>query len=133
MAEPERTARDICAFLGEEYDPAMLASHRSDNPYPTDRQNAENLKKPILADNAGKWKQKMTRRDLRIFEAVGNGLASAGYERGFPDARLPGFEALLCRFIEHPPRKLFSMMRNIKSQKIQLQRVRIYLRLRLGL
>ena len=134
VAEPERTVRGICNFLREDYDPAMLDSHRSDVPYPTDSRNALNLRKPILANNSGKWRQEMSARDLRIFEAVaGNALEQYGYERGVPGARISSAEALSCRFIEHPPRKAISMMQNIKSQKIQLQRMRIYLRLRLGL
>lgn len=134
VAEPERTVRGICTFLREDYEPAMLESHRSDHTYPTDSRNALNLRKPIIADNSGKWKREMSARDLRIFEAVaGTALERYGYERGVPEARISAAEAFSCRFIEHPPLKALSMMKNIKSQKIQLQRIRIYSRLRLGL
>jgi hypothetical protein len=130
VAEPERTVRGICTFLREDYDPAMLDSHRSDLPYPTDSRNALNLRRPILADNSGKWRREMSPRDLRIFEAVaGDALERYGFERGLPGARVSPTETLCCRFIEHPPRKALSMLQNTKSQKIQLQRMRIYSRL----
>lgn len=134
LANPEALARQICHFLGEEFSPEMLAFYTNDAPYPTDKQNQTNLTKPILATNTEKWRTQMTQKDLRIFEAVaGDALTRYGYSCQLKRAEVSSWESLWICYIEHPLRKLFAMLKNRKGHIDGLRRLKIYLRLRLGL
>ena len=130
LSNPQQITRRICAFLGEDYSPEMLAFYHSDAPYRTDRRNADNLHKPILTRNTEKWRDRMTHRDLRIFEAIaGPFLERYGYHRALASPYLSSLEILSCRYLEHPPVKALAMLKNRKSQKIALQKLRIYMHL----
>jgi hypothetical protein len=133
VAEPERELRRICAFLGEEFTPAMLKFYRrEDANYPTDRRNVANLRRPVLAGNTEKWRDGMTVRELRIFEAIaGRHLERYGYPRAMRDARISWWEALSCRYLEHPPRRALAMLNNRQGHRFALESLR--LRLSLGL
>lgn len=134
ITNPETVVRTICEFLGEGFDAAMLQPQRSDVPYPTDRRNLENLQRPILAGNAGRWKSEMSARDLRIFEGVAGGdLERYGYARALGPVRLSAGEIFRYRYLEHPPVKAIAMLGNTKTQRIMWQMLRIYLRRRLGI
>jgi Sulfotransferase family len=132
LAEPERELRRICGFLGEEFDPAMLHFHERSLTRISDQRNQANLLQPVLSDNVEKWRGKMTAREIRIFESVaGAELERYGYARALSNPRLSRWEALSCRYLEHPPRRVLAMLRN--RQGFQLARERLRLRLRLGL
>lgn len=134
IAEPERQLRCICAFLGEEFAPAMLAFHRGDIAQIADQRNLANLRRPILTDNIGKWRREMTAREIRIFEALaGAELERYAYSRALGEARIPPWEAISCRYLEHPPRRALAMLRNRQGYRTALERLRLRLRLRLGL
>lgn len=131
LDDPEGELRRICSFLGEEYDPAMLTFHRQDVPYPTDARNSDGLKRPVLGDNRGKWRNRMTLREQRIFEAIaGAQLARYGYPRVVDQPRLSDWEALSCRYIEHPPRRLLAMVANREGYGFALESVRLAFTLR---
>jgi len=133
VAEPDRELRRICAFLGEEFAPEMLAFHRRAIPQIADQRNLANLRRPVMTDNVGKWRRRMTAREVRIFEArAGAQLERHGYTRSLAEARLPAWEALSCRYLEHPPRRAWSMIRNRQAYRAALERFRLRLRLRLG-
>jgi len=134
VAEPETELRRICVFLKEDYSPAMLAFHRGDTAYPTDQRNMDNLRRPLLAGNTEKWRRQMTARDLRIFEALAGGqLDRYGYPRAMREPRLAAWEALSCRYIEHPPRRALAMLTNRQGYRFALQRFRLNTRIRFGL
>ena len=134
LRAPEEELRRVCAFLGESFDPAMLSPHTCPVRYPTDPRNEGNLNGPLLAANSGKWAEAMTRRELRIFEAIAGGtLERHGYERGMPEASMSRWEAWSCRFLEHPPRRLLAMLRNRQGHRLLLERMRLTLLLRSGL
>ena len=134
LAEPERTVRGVCDFLGEAYEPRMLAAHESKVRYDTDARNLRALQQPILSDNTGKWRSGMSARDLRIFEAVaGDALDRYGYERGLAGASVSALEVFSFRFLENPPVKALALLGNRKSQRITLQRLALHARWRLGL
>jgi hypothetical protein len=102
LADPERETRRLCGFLGEDYSPDMLN-------YFEDREarglaglsgSWENCGKPILRDNAGKYRGALSAQEVRIFEAVaGKELALYGYapagvrppSGNFTPARRAGF------------------------------------------
>lgn len=134
LANPERIAQEICDFLEEEFSPEMLAFYSNNAPYPTDQQNQKNLTRPILAENTGKWRTEMTIRERHIFEAVaGSMLEHYGYETQSDCPNVTPLEVLRFKYVEHLPLKLLSMIRNRKGHIDGLRRLKIYLRLRLGL
>lgn len=76
LADPEGTLRRICEFLGEEYLDKLLDVEAVDEPGKTPL-----VHQPIKPDNAGKWRQKMTSLQVRVFEAAaGDTLSRFGYE-----------------------------------------------------
>ncbi len=132
LDDPEKTARDLCSFVGEQYSDQMLAFHESAVAYPTDKGNDENLAKPLMQSNKEKWKQQMTQKELRIFEAVaGKELEEYGYARAVPEASISALEKLYITRLLHPVLRINSMLRNIKGQKDALIVLWIYLRLRM--
>ncbi len=107
VADPERTTRDVCAFLGIPFSDTMLDFHLGADRYVTDSRNIANLARPVMRDNPGKWRTGMSPRDLRIFEAVaGDTLTRAGYERALPLAHLGRLEAARMRWLEAPAAKI---------------------------
>ena len=134
LERPEEELRRVCAFLGESFDPEMLAFHRTAAAYPTDQRNEANLRKPILADNVQKWRTGMTAREVRLFEAIaGPELERYGYVRTLRDARISTWEALSCRYLEHPPRRAIAILNNHQGHRLALQDLRFRLRVRFGL
>jgi Sulfotransferase family len=134
ITAPEPELRRICAFLGEEFTPAMLSYYRGDTPYPTDDRNSENLRRPVLSDNAGKWRTAMSPREIRIFEALaGAELERYGYPRTVEHPHIGTWEALSCRYLEHPPRRALAVLKNRQGQRSALQRLRFSLLGRMGL
>jgi hypothetical protein len=66
----------ICAFLGEDFDHSLINFEKSSIAGKTPL-----LQKNVQKDNAGKWRKKMTRAQIRVFEsAAGDTLAQNGYE-----------------------------------------------------
>lgn len=131
LANPKRVLGGICEFLQEEYSAQMLNFHESPVDYKTDRRNLENLNKPLLKNNCGKWHKEMTTRQLRIFEAVaGSMLEKHGYTQQLTDPRISTIQAMRYQYLEHPPRKALAMLKNTKGHVDGLRRMRIYTRLR---
>ena len=128
LATPERELRRICAFLGEEFAPQMLAYHEAPRTSPSEGRNARNLRRPILSDNVGKWQGEMTNRELRIFESLaGDGLDRYGYARALDKPSLAVWESLSCQYLEHPPRRLSAILRNRQAGRIALEKIRLHL------
>ena len=134
VEQPEGELRRICAFLGEEFTPEMLTYYTRETAYPTDRRNVENLRRPLLADNVGKWRTGMTARELRIFEAIaGAHLERYGYTRAVRNPHIALWEAISCRYLEHPPLRALAMVNNLQGYRLAFQAMRLRLRIRLGL
>ncbi|WP_371357560.1 hypothetical protein [Hydrocoleum sp. CS-953] len=124
----------MCSFLGEEYTPEMLNFYKDNAAYKTDKQNLQNLARPIISSNTEKWRTQMTERQLRIFEAVaGSTLERYGYHRELENPQISSLEKLQFKYIEHPPRKFLAMIKNRKGQIEALQDLKVYFNLRLGL
>jgi sulfotransferase family protein len=85
-AEPEKTARALCKFLGVTYKPSMLEFYKS-----SEAQRAasasnlwENVTNPVMRQNSGKFLKEAREEDIRIFESVAaDSLDQLGYERLF--------------------------------------------------
>ena len=78
VADPERTMRKLCDFVGESYDPAMLSTTPvavADKPW--FRRSREAPSKARL----GLWHQRLSPNEIRLIEAVAGPLmTSMGYE-----------------------------------------------------
>jgi hypothetical protein len=134
LASPEGELRRICEFLGEPYDPAMLAFHRQDIAYPTDARNEGGLRRPVQRENREKWRTGLSARELRIFEALaGQQLDRYGYPRTVPRPTISAWEVTSCRILKHPPRRLLAMLRNRKGYGYTLESIRLSLVLGYGI
>lgn len=127
LATPEQELRRICAFLGEDFSPLMLTFYQERKTLRCDQRNAENLRCPVMSDNAGKWRTNMTERELRIFEALaGASLDQYGYDRALDQPSISAWESLSCRYLEHPPRRLSAMLKNRQARRLALQKLRLH-------
>lgn len=76
LAQPEDSMKVICSFLGEAYSAGLFEVAPVEVPGKTPL-----VHKPLQADNAGKWRSKMTPFQIRAFESVaGNTLRALGYD-----------------------------------------------------
>ena len=133
VAEPERELRRICRFLGEEFAPSMLTFYQARN-FHVDQRNAENLNRPVMAQNVGRWRTGLTAREVRIFEALaGLYLERYGYSRAVTYPQVSTWEALRCRYFEHPPRRLSAMLKNSEGYRLALEKMRLRVCLTVGL
>lgn len=74
LNDPESELKKICAFLGEAYSPALLDYQRPPETTHT------LLHKPIQKDNSEKWRRKLSRSQIRLFESgAGVTLRAFGY------------------------------------------------------
>jgi hypothetical protein len=128
--EPEHSLRVLCDFLGELFDPDMLAYHEGDDTFMTERRNNQNLKQPVIKDNVAKWKTKMSPANQRIFEAVaGEQLQHYCYPLICPEAAVTRWERLRDTCLLHPPLRIISKLRNVKGWIDSITALRIRLRL----
>lgn len=75
LDNPEITLQRLCSFLNEPYSDDILNFKKSGQAGKTPL-----LQKTVQKNNQGKWRSKMTRRQIATFEgAVGNTLATFGY------------------------------------------------------
>jgi hypothetical protein len=79
---PDARLRDVCGFLGLEFEPAQLDYHRDVDP--ARLQDHPRLAEPPRRD-VRRWREEMSPADQELFEAIAGGLlARLGYERSFP-------------------------------------------------
>jgi hypothetical protein len=126
VAAPEQELRRICSFLGEEFAPAMLTFYNEDRGPRRDTRNAENLRRPVMSGNTAKWRSQMTQRELRIFEALaGPTLKRYSYETALTNPSISGWESFACRYIEHPPKRLYSILRHTLLHKLVVEKLKL--------
>ncbi len=92
VTEPEPTLRELCAFLGEDYDPAMLdpSTARAEDPRFLNNPNAA---EPISARSVGRWKTDLSPEERADVERVaGELLIALGYAADDGWVRDPGAE-----------------------------------------
>lgn len=96
LATPEATMRQVCAFVGEEFDGAVLTPTRQPSiarqPLIGHRRRPPPVSRTDIAPtNAAKWKRSMSVRDRAAFEEVaGDMLSELGYETEGLEAPLGG-------------------------------------------
>ena len=95
LLEMEPTLRKICAFIGEEFEPGMLAwESKVDEQVPAREQvRHTKLKLRIGSEGVARWKHEMTAREIFVCEAfMGQHLSRLGYERRYRSPLwVPGF------------------------------------------
>jgi Sulfotransferase family len=67
VSRPEETTREVCSFLGEDYDPAML---RLDAARRYDHERAEGGGSPISTAYIGRYRGRVSRADLVFIQSV---------------------------------------------------------------
>jgi len=90
VADPEQELRRLCAFLGEEFDPAMLRyEDRKESGYLEVEEEWKGLtRKPLTPSRIGKYAERLTPRQIWTVESVlGPLLTRLGYGQAF---RHPG-------------------------------------------
>lgn len=76
LAQPEECMKTICDFLGETYSEALFDVAPVEAPGKTPL-----VHQPLKVENVGKWRVRMTPRQIRAFESVaGKTLSQFGYE-----------------------------------------------------
>lgn len=121
LQNTERVLQETCDFLEESYAPEMLAYYHDASPYPTDVRNRENLAKPVIVENMRKWRSRMTKDEVRVFEAVaGDCLDRYGYARAIDDPVISKRERWLLRHVEAPYRRSIGRLKDRKGQKDRL-------------
>ena len=117
----KRVLKEVCDFLGERYAPEMLGYYHDTSPYPTDVRNRENLSKPVIVENKQKWRSRMSRDEVRVFEAVaGDALVRYGYARAIDDPVMSKGEMWFRRYLEAPYRRSIARFKDRKGQKERL-------------
>lgn len=82
IANPEKTIKNLCAFLDINYNENMLDFYRSNGSRATAAAGEmwQNLSKPIMSDNKGKFHSELSHDELEIFELVAHDvLKKLGY------------------------------------------------------
>lgn len=84
IVEPEAQLRRLCSYLGEGFDPVMLApSAVRDSLIPSRKTWHANTAGPLLAERTQSWRHELSSRDIAFLEAVaGRELTRAGYQVG---------------------------------------------------
>jgi len=109
VADPERTLRNLCEFVGEQYEPAMLGT----SPVSTaDKPWFLRSREALSKDRMGVWLSRLSRNDIDLIETVaGPVMVLMGYElsgrRASPALHLKGrvhsiAEDLKERFLRAP-------------------------------
>lgn len=89
VAMPRPVLEGLCAFLGISFRESMLSfnTRRDVVASATTGGPLENLKRPLMSDNFGKYKDKLSRTKIKIIEAeLGDLIQRFGYDRAFPEA-----------------------------------------------
>ncbi|MBM3618241.1 MAG: sulfotransferase [Alphaproteobacteria bacterium] len=72
ITTPQETLEGLCAFLNVPYSPQMLDFHSKEETKANAAriQNWENLSKPLLAENLGKYRTGLSETEIRFIEAT---------------------------------------------------------------
>ena len=82
VANPELTMRALCRFLGEEYEPGILAFYERTESNMPKTIRSPLLKAPITENNAEKWRSVVPPEQIARIESVcGDAMRTFGYER----------------------------------------------------
>ncbi len=74
VASPERTLRQVMAFLGERWDPAVLAHHRSGAVLPERESSSQAVARAVHTGAVERWRKEIPAGQLRALESQHGGL-----------------------------------------------------------
>ncbi|MBS1608736.1 MAG: sulfotransferase [Bacteroidetes bacterium] len=116
LANPGFELQKICATLGLLYKEAALDFYKSEESKKTAQSGKmwENVEKPVIKNNFGKFKNELTEEDIRLFEQVaGDTLLKLGYPLCFPEQQERQFSEMEINFfqMENKRMKQDSMMK----------------------
>jgi hypothetical protein len=82
VQDPERELPAVCAFLGETFEPDMLAHHRlALGRIPPDSHFFDSVRNPTTRQRIGRWRKVLSPADQRLIQRVeGKLLTELGYE-----------------------------------------------------
>lgn len=117
VTDPETTMRDLCRFLDVPFRRSMLEFYKSEEAQRAAGASAlwENVIRPVMRDNTGKFRREAAEEDIRIFESVaGDVLDALGYARAcvprgqeqvYGEEDVRGFDAVNARLKDEVLRK----------------------------
>jgi len=133
VLDTEKSVREICDFLGEQFEPQMLSWQRQvDNLVPAREAHIHsNLKQEPDASNIARWKREMTLREVFVAEAfMGRHLKSLGYELKFSSAAWSPLFAIArwyCREVwprlNYPVRAVRRLRRALARSEMPLRKI----------
>ncbi|RME24808.1 MAG: sulfotransferase [Deltaproteobacteria bacterium] len=101
LADPEGTVRRLCAFLDEDFEPAMLRYHetREAQRGAALSESWQNTAAPVLRGNSGKWRAALSHEEIAAVEGeCGELMDRLGYVREAPEPGLAPDRATLLRW-----------------------------------
>jgi amino acid adenylation domain-containing protein len=84
IRDPERVLASLARFLGLEFEEAMLSFHEHEDVQRFSQKGGQwkNVGRPVMSDNSGKYREKLSRRQIRTVEAhLGPVMERFGYPR----------------------------------------------------
>lgn len=96
IANPAEVIQSLCKFLGIDYSAKMLDFHNSKESQATANAGEmwENLAKPIIKDNTGKYRKALSVEEISIFECINaQTLTSLGYALDDPENQVKSISA----------------------------------------
>src|SRR4030067_67117 len=99
VREPERILKQVCEFLGERYDPAMLGFHTTEIAHARGAtRDHKPLGSPVSTQYIDIYKELLSLREQRIFAGVaGEAMQQAGYDCALEPLVIHAEGAALCR------------------------------------
>ncbi|MBN2907014.1 MAG: sulfotransferase [Rhodobacteraceae bacterium] len=98
LADPQAQLRRVCAFLGLDFDPAMLSFHETEaaSRLAGTHDARQNVGRPLITDNAAKYRKNLSKSEIRTVEThLGDLMDRFGYESDYPrDSRRSAWRAL---------------------------------------
>jgi len=95
VSDPEGSIRRMCAFIGEEFDEAMLEFHKTKEAETSARWNTgwKNLVNPMMSSNFGKYRSGLSSRQIRTIEGIARReMQMLGYPFEFAPRRKRGIQ-----------------------------------------
>jgi Sulfotransferase family len=82
VVEPAATLRQVCRFLGEEYDHRMLEYHQSSKRYIKDEPWKHGTQEPVYRSSIETWRRELSEDQIHLIEWItGRQMAYYGYPR----------------------------------------------------
>jgi hypothetical protein len=82
VAEPERTLREVCDFIGEPYDGRMLDYHTSASAYVASEPWKSGTTKPVYTSSLDSWRSELSEPQIFLIELItGAEMDHYGYPR----------------------------------------------------